>query len=97
VEYRDISRGFYAEPRVSGDRVMVEIYQHSDTPDRRSAGSARIQRLSTRISGRLGEWMQLGGVSQSASGEGSGAFSLSTRELQSNRGIWLMVEEVNDQ
>lgn len=91
-EYRDISKGFYAEPRLSGDRVRVTISQQSDTPGR--YGQAQIQRLSTTVSGRLGEWMQLGGMGQSTSSEGSGAFSVSTRELNSNRGIWLMVEEL---
>ncbi|MDR3055499.1 MAG: hypothetical protein LBU53_08880 [Zoogloeaceae bacterium] len=92
LEYRDIGKGFYAEPRVSGDRVRVTISQQADTPGH--YGSAQIQRLSTTVSGRLGEWMQLGGTGQSASHEGSGAFSISTRELQTNRGIWLMVEEL---
>jgi type II secretory pathway component GspD/PulD (secretin) len=94
AEYRDIGRGFYAEPRVIGDQVTVEISQRADTPSHHGAGSAQIQRLSTRISGRLGEWMQLGGVRQSASGAADGAFTYSTRELQTHRGVWLMVEEL---
>jgi type II secretory pathway component GspD/PulD (secretin) len=92
LEYRDIGKGFYAEPRVSGDRVRVTISQQSDTAGR--YGAAQIQHLSTTVSGRLGEWIQLGGTGQSASSEGSGSFSISTRELQTNRGIWLMVEEL---
>ncbi|GHT95645.1 hypothetical protein AGMMS49545_18970 [Betaproteobacteria bacterium] len=92
LEYRDIGKGFYAEPRVSGDRVRVTISQQADTPGR--YGSAQIQHLSTTVSGRLGEWMQLGGTGQSTSNEGNGAFSVSTSELNSNRGIWLMVEEL---
>jgi type II secretory pathway component GspD/PulD (secretin) len=92
VEYRDIGRGFYVEPHVLDDRVTVDILQMSDTPG--GHGAAQIQHLLTRVSGPLGEWIALGGVDQSASETGSGTFSLSTRELQNQRGIWLMVEEL---
>ncbi|MDR1888568.1 MAG: hypothetical protein LBQ81_04200 [Zoogloeaceae bacterium] len=94
MEYRDIGKGFYAEPRVSGDRVRVNISQQSDTPGRYGVGNAQIQHLATSVSGRLGEWMQLGGTSYSSSGGGNGSFSISTDERRENRGIWLMVEEL---
>lgn len=95
VEYRDIAQGFYAEPRVSGNRVTVEISQQMDRPANLGPGSARIQRLSTTVSGALGEWMQLGGSGHSASERSRGLTSLSTDELRSDRSIWLLVEELH--
>ncbi|MDD3483027.1 secretin N-terminal domain-containing protein [Azovibrio restrictus] len=94
VEYRDVGRGFYAEPRLRGDRVSVEISQQSDAPGRRGDASIQVQRLSTTVSGRLGEWLQLGGTGQEASSRRQGTLSLSTSEVRENRGIWLMVEEL---
>ena len=94
VEYRDIGRGFFAQPRITGnDMVTVEITQQDDTPANFGPGSANVQRLSTRVSGRLGEWMQLGGIGQSADNRSRENVSLSTREVRSTTGIWLMVEE----
>lgn len=94
VEYRDVGRGFYAEPRVRGDRVSVDISQQSDAPGRRGDASIQVQRLSTTVSGRLGEWLQLGGTGQEASSRRQGTLSLSTSEVRESRGIWLMVEEL---
>lgn len=94
VEYRDIGRGFYAQPRVMGDRVTVEVSQQADSPGRQGPGSANVQRLSTSVSGRLGEWMQLGGTGQEAAVRSGGNLSLSTNEVRDSRGIWLMVEEL---
>ena len=94
VEYRDIGRGFFAQPRITGsDMVTVEITQQDDTPANFGPGSANVQRLSTRVSGRLGEWMQLGGIGQSTDNRSRENVSLSTREVRSTTGIWLMVEE----
>lgn len=94
VEYRDVGRGFYAEPRVRGDRVSVDISQQSDAPGRRGDASIQVQRLSTTVSGRLGEWLQLGGTGQDASSRRQGTLSLSTSEVRESCGIWLMVEEL---
>ncbi|MGL5632691.1 MAG: secretin N-terminal domain-containing protein [Azovibrio sp.] len=94
VEYRDIGRGFFAEPRLTGgEMVTVEITQQADTPANLGPGSANFQRLSTSVSGRLGEWMQLGGIGQSADNRSRENISLSTNSARSDRGVWLMVEE----
>lgn len=94
VVFRDIGQGFYASPRVSGDSVTVEISQQSDTPGQWGQGSAQTQRLSTTISGRLGEWLELGGTGQQAAGRDRGGISLSTSDAASQRSLWLKVEEL---
>lgn len=91
VVYRDIGQGFYAEPRVNGERVTIDISQQADAPG--SYGSVQSQRLTTTVSGRLGEWIALGG-SGSQARENGGGFSVSTGEMRDSRAIWLMVEEI---
>jgi hypothetical protein len=90
--YQDVGRGFYAVPRVNGQRVTLDISQQSASQG--GYGSINSQRLSTTVSGRLGEWIELGGSGRQASGNQGGALSLSTSEARDNRSIWLMVEEV---
>lgn len=92
--YRDIGQGFYAEPRLAGDRVMLEISPQFDTPGNAGYGSVNTQRVSTSVSGRLGEWMELGGSGQQAAGTQRGNLSVGTSDIRDNRSIWLMVEEV---
>jgi type II secretory pathway component GspD/PulD (secretin) len=94
VVYRDIGQGFYAEPRVVGDRVTLEISPQFDTPGNAGYGSANTQRVSTTVSGRLGEWIELGGSGQQASGGNRGNLSVGTSDVRDNRSIWLLVEEV---
>jgi hypothetical protein len=56
VDYRDASSGFYALPRVHGDRVTVEIYQQHEVP---RGMTFETQAASTVLEGGLGEWMEL--------------------------------------
>jgi type II secretory pathway component GspD/PulD (secretin) len=90
--YQDVGRGFYAVPRVNGQRVTLDISQQSASQG--GYGSINNQRLSTTVSGRLGEWIELGGSGRQASGNQGGALNLSTSDARDNRSIWLMVEEV---
>ncbi|HNN09251.1 MAG TPA: hypothetical protein PKM62_09970 [Azospira sp.] len=92
--YRDIGQGFYAEPRLAGDRVTLEISPQFDTPGNAGYGSVNTQRVSTTVSGRLGEWIELGGSGQQAAGTNRGNLSVGTSDVRDNRSIWLLVEEV---
>ena len=98
VEYRDVMSGFYVLPRLAGDRVTLEINPQRDTLARPEQnlprGSVNVQQASTTVSGRLGEWMELGGIVQSTSNQQSTILG-STRETSSdNRRILLKVEEI---
>ncbi|WP_234085706.1 secretin N-terminal domain-containing protein [Azonexus sp. R2A61] len=92
--YRDVGSGFYAMPRVNGQRVTVEISQQAEQ-FAGGRGNVASQRLSTTVSGRLGEWIEIGGSGGRASGQQGGAFSVGTSEVRDARSIWLMVEEAD--
>lgn len=70
---RDLGTGFVAVPRLNGDRVTLEIRPRDDTPGP-VPGSVNVQRLSATVSGRLGEWIELGG-SVGEQGTRSGALA----------------------
>ncbi|MBU0750728.1 MAG: hypothetical protein KJ787_00320 [Gammaproteobacteria bacterium] len=92
VQY-DIGTGFHAEPRVVGDSVTLDISPRHDTPGV-VAGSANVQRLSTTVTGRLGEWIALGGAARDSSAEKAGTLHYGTRNARDDRQIWLKVEEL---
>lgn len=98
VEYRDIGSGFYVEPRVSGERVTLDVGTAHDRPalsdGSHPPGSADTQRLSTTVSGRLGEWIELGGVGQQTAVERNDIARYSTRRTRDDQRIWLRVEEL---
>ncbi len=98
VEYRDAMTGFYVLPRLAGDRVTLEIKPQRDTlasPEQNLPyGSVNVQQAATTVSGRLGEWIEVGGVAQGTSNQQSVIIG-STRELASdNRRILLRVDEI---
>ena len=84
---RETATGFEAIPRLAGGGVLVEIAQRRDTPERQ-------QGLSTTVSGRLGEWLEVGGTVENAARDDRGMTSgISNRRVGSRR-VWLKVEEL---
>ena len=99
VRQSDIASGFYVLPRVSGDRVTLEITtqnnslisnQHAD-----AYPNKRIQNTSSTISGRMGEWINLGGLSQLSDFNDATITARSTSRLNEQRNVLIRVEEVD--
>ncbi|HTZ00342.1 MAG TPA: hypothetical protein VMB75_10920 [Rhodocyclaceae bacterium] len=93
VVYQDIGTGFYATPRVSGGLVTLDISSGQDRPGA-IAGSADIRQFATTVSGRLGEWISLGGSTWETSEESAGAAGYSNRSGSDSRQVWLKVDEL---
>lgn len=92
--YRDIGQGFYAMPRLSGDRVTIEISPQFDAQGAAGSGSVTTQRLVTTVSGRLGEWIELGGSVQQSDSSERRMGGREAAELRDARSVWLRVEEL---
>lgn len=92
TDYRDASTGFNVRPRLQGDRVTLDIDPQRETFDDQRRGAVNVQRVATTVSGRLGEWISLGGIGEERSDNRSGV--LSTRDVRSNetRGVQVKVE-----
>lgn len=60
-QYREVTRGFYVLARMNGNGVTLDVSPMFDRP---VAGGIDLARLSTKISGRVGEWIELGGAMQ---------------------------------
>lgn len=94
VVYRELGTGFYAEPQLAGDNVTLTLSPSHDTPGAYGPGSANIQRLTTTVSGRLGEWLEIGGTIEERSGSDAGLLRHSSRGASSGRRVLLKVEEL---
>ena len=62
TRYATATTGFYAHPQISGDNVTVDIspYQ-TTTADSASPPTFNTQSLHTTVTGKLGEWIAIGG------------------------------------
>lgn len=94
TQLREANSGFYARPRTNGDRVTVEISAGRDQFTDSGTGATDIRRVATVVSGRLGEWIDLGGSSQSGVRDESGTVFRSSDAARDRRRLYLMVEEV---
>lgn len=95
VEFRDILSGFTVRPRIAGDAVVLELAPQRDTPAGQGRASTNVQRVVTTLSGRLGEWIEVGAV-QSGQPVRSDAVVYGTRSASSQaRRILVKVEVVD--
>jgi type II secretory pathway component GspD/PulD (secretin) len=86
--YRNVSSGFVVTPRVNGQTVVLDIEQQDE---RVVNGNVQTQHLTTQVSGTLGAWIQLGGISESASTQQRGILSRQYSTQSDERSIWVKV------
>ena len=94
VEYRDADTGFRVRPRVNGDRVTLEISSRHDTLADPNSQSFNVQRVDTVVSGKLGEWIEIGGVDQSRAQNDGGTISRRTGSVSDDRKVFLKVDQL---
>jgi type II secretory pathway component GspD/PulD (secretin) len=94
TQYRDVSTGFYVLPRVSGDRVTLDISPQREALSRQAAGGVSVQNVVTTVSGRIGEWIELGGIAQDASGQQTVLFGTAAGGMRDSRSVQVKVDDV---
>jgi hypothetical protein len=94
TQYRDVTTGFYVRARVSGNRVTLDISPQRETLSSDVRGGVNVQRVVTTVSGRLGEWMELGGVGQDATEQQSVLLGRATSATRDDRRVAIKVDEV---
>lgn len=95
TQFRDVTRGFYATATVHGDQVQVTISSHQDRISSSHAGAIDVQETNTSVRGRLGEWISLGGVDESASSTESGTLRRYSTQGRQDLSLRLKVDTLN--
>ena len=80
--------GFEVIPRLAGNVVQVEIAQQQITQQHIT------QRAASSVSGRLGEWFELGAVATNATRDASGIASRAQSSGSETRRVWIKVDEI---
>lgn len=96
TQYQDVSSGFYVSPRIRGDNVTLEISTQNDSLGNMQGNypSQNVQHASTTVAGRLGEWMEMGGVSQHQESRNDSLNSRSSSSTDDKRNVYIKVEEI---
>lgn len=94
ILYRDITTGFYVQPRLSGDRVLLDMWPHRKNLSRIGGGRIDIQGAHTTVSGRLGEWIHIGGANERASlNENASVYATRSKD-HTSYSIYVKVDEL---
>lgn len=93
TQMRDAVTGFSVLPRVHGDQVTLEVSPQRDKPSMQMPGAIDIQQMTTTVSGRLGEWIELGGVGQGQAEQAGATAARSIKTAGQQRKVLIKVEE----
>jgi len=93
VEYHDATSGFYVLPRLNGDTVTLQVAPRLSGTG--AHGGFDVQNVETTVSGRLGEWLRIGGIDHDSNNRDSELLSETRRQSHTRRSILLKVEELD--
>ena len=90
--YNSAVTGFYVLPRVSGSNVILEVSPFKNMLTSSGGDGIETQSANTTISGQMGQWLLIGGVSQQSSYLQSGIASQSSSQSSRDDSIWIKVD-----
>ncbi|UCD68772.1 MAG: hypothetical protein JSW48_01295 [Betaproteobacteria bacterium] len=77
-----------------GHQVTVQVSSSADVVFSRRTGVAQTERVSSVVSGRAVEWLQLGSVTLNAYREEAGIISHRNKAQRDQRPTWIKVGEI---
>ncbi len=93
VDYAEANTGFYVRPRLSEDRVILDII-----PTQNRFDGARIESRETQttVTGRLGRWMLVSGASQSSTRSSRDIGRSAERQQNSEYTVYVKVTKLSN-
>ncbi|MBI3561489.1 MAG: hypothetical protein HY080_07220 [Gammaproteobacteria bacterium] len=92
VTYKNVTSGFQVLPRTHGEQVTLQIRPSNASINAQNSGAIDVQSMQTTVTGKLGEWISLGGNSTSRSSERDGMlYTTKARSSQQDQ-LWVKVE-----
>lgn len=94
IEYKDVITGFYVLPRVHGDNVTLQVSPFKNSLSNANAGNIETQYAKTTLTGRIGDWLLIGGVTEQLKRAQSGTGTSVSTESRKNESIWIKADLV---
>jgi len=94
VDYKDINTGFYVLPRIHGEQVTMDVSPYKQSQSRQRGGDIETQSASTRITGQLGEWLAIGGITGQTRRYNTSVGSYGSTQSRDNASIWIKADLV---
>ena len=93
TQFLNVTTGFEVLPRLNGDRVELEIAPRLSFVGNGGIQDVRFQELRTTVSTRLGEWVDLGGMTSGRDELSRAIFETASTQSGERRIVRLKVEE----
>lgn len=90
VEFKDVVTGFSVLPRVNGNNVVLDIHPQVSSM---GAGIINFQEVHTTVSGKLGEWIEVGALAEDSSTYGSRILANTQVRSNDKRSVFMKVVE----
>lgn len=94
TQYRNVTQGFYATVRLNGDQATITLSANNDRLNPNDSRIIDVQQADTVVTGRVGEWISIGGLGDTARSNDTDIGRRTTTRNQNDSSIRLMVERL---
>ena len=92
--FRETKTGVRLVARLSGDRFVLDIETQRDIISPTTRGAVATQQIQTQVHGRVGEWVDIGGVIEAGQWRESGIAYSDENRRQRQRPVFIRVNEI---
>lgn len=94
VDYKEINTGFYVLPRVHSEQITMDVSPYKQSQSSKRGGDIETQSARTRITGKLGQWLPIGGVTEQTRGSSSRTGNYGSAQSRDDASSWIKAELV---
>jgi type II secretory pathway component GspD/PulD (secretin) len=96
IEYRDVESGFEVRPSIRGELVTLEVRPFRAKRSKSGGGIIEQQEMNTIVSGKLGEWITIGGAAEQNTQSASGTIYTTGKQQNTTHTVRLKVEPLSN-
>ncbi|MEB0123760.1 secretin, partial [Pseudomonas sp. CCI1.2] len=93
--YRNVTQGFYVTASLTGDTVHLSISTNHDRMSQEHPDVVNVQSTDTTVTGRLGEWITLAGVSEQSQANQQGLVQRYSTQGRSDMSLRVKVDALD--
>lgn len=87
--------GVQVAPRISGNRVTLNVEIQQDQPAGENTDVIRSDHIQTQVQGRLNEWIDIGNILGASNRQAAGIINRSSSRQSSPRNVFVRVTEIH--
>lgn len=95
TQYQDVTQGFYATVRLNGDLATITISANNNRLNSEHRNVIDVQQADTVVTARLGEWVSIGDINNSTTGNNSDFGRSISTQRSNNSSLRLKVDRLD--